>query len=404
MPRPGLRPVKRTIHAKGKVFTRTYWVRAQKPAKPSAAQRLVAAQRGEEGQGTLPAHVKPPAFHASNAMKLKPGRNNPATTHSAHQDMVRDEQETFLAVAKGLNSALGGHGQGVAAVMSHDDDMLFSSQPDYVEAYYTTPARVVVLRNKQPKALHEAALKGKITTGAEVEALNSVTHEFLHGASNDHAYGGAGNQPHAALEEATTELLARHYAPAVAKAMAIPLDASIPAPTPIHSLKIRGEEDVFATGVAYSAYCTQFGRLTLLSEGHTGKSLSSEDLQRLVFAKAAAVKKAAHGARYGILRDGILKQAGIVPGVRDKLKGDARERYDDAFFTLSTKVTGILEQAMLKPVLSHSMSVIRRDLSAVTQPFYEEHVKPTLASTTTKKYKSRGKTRGGRSRSLKKRL
>jgi hypothetical protein len=88
------------------------------------------------------------------------------------------------------------------------------------DGIYSPKTGMMALREDHAENLRTALANGKVSSIRQAEAVRVVTHEVLHSASAEHATETAGEfRPHAALEEATTEILAQHYSTDMAKTL-----------------------------------------------------------------------------------------------------------------------------------------------------------------------------------------
>lgn len=88
------------------------------------------------------------------------------------------------------------------------------------EASYHQMSGLIDIRPETGRALVEGMARGALATSAY--AVKTYTHEVMHAASSEHEYEHfGGRRPHAAMEEATTELCAQHFAADMARGLGI---------------------------------------------------------------------------------------------------------------------------------------------------------------------------------------
>lgn len=105
------------------------------------------------------------------------------------------------------------------------------------------------------------------------DGWRTLVHEAAHAASTAnvfHAYEPfhMEKRPHAALEEATTELLAQHYTPQVIDGFGLGREHRLRPPNALDHFNISPEgEATLIRPTAYYTHCNQFGKLIAATEG-----------------------------------------------------------------------------------------------------------------------------------------
>lgn len=102
----------------------------------------------------------------------------------------------------------------VGSVLNHD---VLSGRRN-AEASYHEFGGLIDMRASGARELVSAIANGEV--GNAADAIKTYTHEVMHAASSEHQYEySGGRRPHAAMEEATTELCAQFYAKDMARAL-----------------------------------------------------------------------------------------------------------------------------------------------------------------------------------------
>ena len=247
----------------------------------------------------------------------------------------RDNKELFRTLGDRIVKAVGSEKPGSIGDIGHiglaqisdDKDNADSLGVYYSEEHRRSFAGVYIQPN-----LAQSIMTDPEFYAEPHPAIKVLTHEFLHAASHqDHMYEPKEwpTRPAAALEEASTELLAQHYAPAVSKSLGHEPPGNDPNET-----FIWGSGDIAANNdISYSGFCEQFAKLAAVLEGleyPTEADIRSNGVQKktVVLNNAAAywahkIKKHGEGgelyqgrrdkSRQDLIREALLDKMGLKP-------------------------------------------------------------------------------------------
>lgn len=147
-------------------------------------------------------------------------------------------------------------------------------KPDWLGSYYEGTGQITI---RPDHAWHFTRPLSEDPASFEIEhphteGWRTLVHEAAHAASTRDALLGyepheQDLRPHAALEEATTELLAQHYTPQVIKSLDIVGKHRMNPNALEHFNTSEDGEVVLIRPTAYFTHCQQFGKLIAVTEG-----------------------------------------------------------------------------------------------------------------------------------------
>lgn len=207
------------------------------------------------------------------------------------------------------------------------EDNLISGSGAAIATHSRYEDRIRINYDQSEKLLKAFVSKDATTHGGH-EAINTLTHELLHGASHgsyDYEREKASQRPHAAMEEATTEILAHHYSDAVARELGMTHGSGKDRPL-FEVSSTRGQP--YATrAVAYNNFVVRFGLMASFTEGHldhdvvesvksgsmgmSGMEAHHWKVDKTIKQYAAAVKPMRGSMRYRYMADRYLERNGV---------------------------------------------------------------------------------------------
>lgn len=329
-----LTPKKITVQGKKGKFTRTYWVKAEqsygrlRDVRASIQSAPLPQAPVTGGLAAAPSHKEPPRIEIPRVQiemesfphrRARNERGEPIRVPlpfqpERHTERVMDlAYDGMLGAAGALTRAFSDNPSGVASFSTVNGEQMTRLSGPHTQAVYIPTQQKVVFRDTTETAIAAAIYNKDVDGPSQYNAINVFTHEVLHGASNKNAppveARGAASSPNRWLEEATTELLAQHYAPQMVQALTGRTMPSIVTVEP-RSLT-SGAVSVMPTGQTYPYQCQRFANLAAAIGGATEHTAGAE-VNKLVLGYAAAVK--ARGAdRYDYLAEEAMRVYG-VPG------------------------------------------------------------------------------------------
>lgn len=295
-----------------------------KPVKDDAGLRH---ERLLEGSATSPAH--PPPEPASGGLDEPPAIDFKAASAAATMAKAAKEKwgwkgqlhpaaagtlvEACKALHEGLSQAPGREtllGIGTSKVTTTS-----KLGPGVLGKYEPAGGKGEVhLAPQVAQRVQACMVKGSVETHEELQAFEVVVHEAGHGSSRMHSYSAKekdGTRPHAAMEEATTEVVGQHYAAALVKGLGLKLNVQAAGPfglkphvgdAPLFKLGEDGVPKALAP-IAYHGHVRALAAFAAVAED----AKADDEVGRALVNWAVTLKKTRGGLRFERLADRMLE-------------------------------------------------------------------------------------------------
>ena len=278
------------VSSTGKAFKRRYWVN---PKDVRPGDKVVKAKAKEK----VEADKHKTSTLTPTQVKM---RSNPFAHMTGEGNRVL--QEVGLT-GKGAEDLM------VAGTGSSPVDVLANKyfRGGAVAGVYMAKNRTVYLDPGVSTRIHEAADRGAFENMAEVQAVRTWAHEAIHSGSRGIPSGD--DNVGVALEEASTELLARHHLPKFAAALGV-TNADAEAWHTKEPFQLEEGEVKVSTYGAYQKQCEGFA--TLACKIHNlPDGAKPEDINKAVVDTATKLKNQVLLSRLDTLAEQLLKGQGL---------------------------------------------------------------------------------------------